>query len=264
MVLFNGELMDEGAALVSLRNKDVQLGLSVFETMLAVDGVVRGGDLHMERLQVGVERLGIHFLGCFEGEGGVDVLGDVGLLLSANGLDEGRVKVRVTVMCDFYLIEAEDAPVRGEVCRVMLSDFVRNERSPLVGVKCGSYAENILAMVEGQKAGFDEVIFLNSQGDVAECATANVFVVKGGALYTPDLGSGCLPGVTRELVMGFARGLGFEVHEGVVSLAFLLDADEVFLTNTLIGVQAVSCVGDLEFEGVPGVVTRRVREAYLG
>lgn len=260
-VIFNGELVAEGAALVSLGNKDVQLGLSVFETMLAVDGEVRGWGLHMDRLWAGVDRMGIR-----EGEGlrDGDLLERVGDLLLANGLDEGRVKVRVTVICDFYLIEAEEAPVRGEVCRVMLSDYVRNERSPLVGVKCGSYAENVMALSAGREAGFDEVVFLNSEGDVAECATANVFVVKGGVLYTPDLGSGCLPGVTRELVMEAARRIGVIVHEGLVSLAFLLDADEVFLTNTLIGVQAVSCIGDLEFEVVPGVMTLKIREEYLG
>jgi len=255
-VIFNGELVGEDAAVVSFRNKDVQLGLSVFETMLASEGEIKGFDLHVERLQDGLERLGI---GMME----VDLAEDVRTLLAANDLDDKRAKVRITAIVDFYMIEAEVAQERSEVCAVVLSEFIRNERSPVVGIKCGSYAENIMALHEAQQAGVDEVIFLNSVGDVAECATANVFIVKDGELFTPDLESGCLPGVTRELVMRAARVLGMNVSEGTVSLADLLDADEVFLTNTQIGVQAVSSIGDLELDECPGAVTKVVRAAYL-
>lgn len=257
-VIFNGELVNEDAAQVSFRNKDVQLGLSVFETMLAIDGEIKGFDLHMDRLQDGLERLGV---GMME----VDFLGlleNVRTLLAANDLNDGRAKVRITAIVDFYMLEAEVAQVRDEVCAVVLSEFIRNERSPVVGIKCGSYAENIMALHEAREAGVDEVIFLNSQGDVAECATANVFIVKDGELFTPDLESGCLPGVTRELVMKAARVQGMNVSEGTVSLADLLDADEVFLTNTQIGVQAVSGIGDLELDECPGAVTKMVKSAY--
>ncbi len=155
------------------------------------------------------------------------------------------------------------APLRSEVSAVVLSEFIRNERSPVAGIKCGSYAENIMALHEAKQAGVDEVIFLNSVGDVAECATANLFIVKDGELFTPDLESGCLPGVTRELVMRAARRVAMNVSEDTVSLADLLDADEVFLTNTQIGVQAVSSIGDLELNECPGAVTKMVRAAYL-
>ncbi len=255
-VIFNGELVNEDAAQVSFRNKDVQLGLSVFETMLAMKGEIKGFDLHMDRLQDGLARLGIQMME-------VDLLENVRTLLAANDLNNERVKVRITAIVDFYMIDAEVASVRSEVCTVVLSEFIRNERSPVAGIKCGSYAENIMALHEAHEAGVDEVIFLNSQGDVAECATANVFIVKDGEMFTPELESGCLPGVTRELVMRGARDLGLSVSEEKVSLEDLLDADEVFLTNTQIGVQAVSSIGDLELDECPGVVTKMVRAAYL-
>tara|TARA_B110000908_G_scaffold77912_1_gene93657 strand:- start:8548 stop:9327 length:780 start_codon:yes stop_codon:yes gene_type:complete len=255
-VIFNGELVDEDAAQVSFRNKDVQLGLSVFETMLANHGEIKGFDLHVVRLQAGLERLGINMMEA-------DLAGDVNTLLAANDLNDERVKVRITAICDLYMIEADVAPLRSEVSAVVLSEFIRNERSPVAGIKCGSYAENIMALHEAHQAGVDEVIFLNSVGDVAECATANLFIVKDGELFTPDLESGCLPGVTRELVMRAARRVAMNVSEDTVSLADLLDADEVFLTNTQIGVQAVSSIGDLELNECPGAVTKMVRAAYL-
>jgi branched-subunit amino acid aminotransferase/4-amino-4-deoxychorismate lyase len=196
------------------------------------------------RLQAGLERLGINMMEA-------DLAGDVNTLLAANDLNDERVKVRITAICDLYMIEADVAPLRSEVSAVVLSEFIRNERSPVAGIKCGSYAENIMALHEAHQAGVDEVIFLNSVGDVAECATANLFIVKDGEL------------LTRELVMRAARGVAMNVSEDTVSLADLLDADEVFLTNTQIGVQAVSSIGDLELNECPGAVTKMVRAAYL-
>lgn len=258
-VIVNGELYDEAEASVSLLNKDMQLGLSVFETMLAVGGVIDGFDLHLVRFQNGLDRLGIEV-------DGFDLLGGcVGELLEENGLVDKRVKVRMTAMSEFYWIEAHEVAERAEVCSVVLSEFALNERSPVAGIKCGSYAMNYMALHEAQAAGVDEVVFLNSVGEVAEAATANVFMVKDGVLITPRLESGCLPGVTRALVLERASAAGVEVEEErAVSLEELLDADEVFLTNTNIGVQAVERIGELELGDCPGEVTKRVRELYLG
>ena len=253
----NGELCDVEDAKVSLLNKDIQLGLTVFETMLALDGEIDGFELHLKRLQSGLERLGIeisHF----------DLLEEhVRNLLGENGLLQKRAKVRITAMNELCWIEAQEVDVRSEVCSVVLSESILNERSTVAGIKCGSYAENFLGLHEAQQAGADEVIFLNSIGEVAEAATANVFIVKDGVIYTPHLESGCLPGVTRELVIQRARKAGLSVEVAAVQLEDLLDADEVFLTNTQIGVQAVDRIGELEVRFCPGEVTQKVREFYL-
>lgn len=255
--MVNGELCDVEDAQISLLNKDMQLGLSVFETMLAVCGEIDGFGLHMIRFQKGLERLGIEVTG-------FDLLEEnVRTLIRENYLLEGRARVRITAFDKLCWIEAHEAPVRDEVCSVILSDFVLNDRSPLAGVKCGSYAGNFLALHEANHAGADEVISLNTSGEVAEAATANVFLVKKGVVYTPRLESGCLPGVTRELVIQRARGAGLEVKEAVISLEDLLNADEVFLTNTQIGVQGVLRIGELEVGSSMGEVTKVVRRIYL-
>ena len=258
-VIMNGELCDVEDAKVSLLNKDMQLGLSVFETMLALDGKIDGFELHLNRLQRGLERLGIE-IPYF------DLLEEnVRDLLRENELLEKRAKVRITAMNQLCWIEAQEAAERSAVCSVVLSDFVLNERSAVAGIKCGSYAENFLALNEAQQAGVDEVIFLNSIGEVAEAATANVFMVKDGVLMTPRLESGCLPGVTRALVIQRAKKADLVVRETAVQLEDLLEADEVFLTNTQIGVQAVDRIGELEFAAgfCPGDVTQKVKEIYL-
>ncbi len=256
-VIVNGKLCDAESAQVSLLNKDMQLGLSVFETMLAVGNEVDGFELHMRRFQSGLDRLGMeipHF----------DLLEEnVRDLLRENSLDEKRARVRITALNELCWIEAHEAPVRSDVCSVILSENILNERSAVAGIKCGSYAENYLALHEAQDAGADEVVFLNTLGEVAEAATANVFIVKDGVIFTPNLESGCLPGVTRELVIYRSLKAGLEVNESVVSLEELLNADEVFLTNTQIGVQAVLRIGELELGDEVGDVTKVVREIYL-
>jgi branched-chain amino acid aminotransferase len=258
-VIVNGELCDAGDAMVSLLSKDVQLGLTVFETMLAVEGEIDGFELHMNRLQDGLGRLGIEI-------SELNLLGEhVRSLLGENFLLEKRARVRLTAMSGLYWIEASEAAVRDTEVSVILSEFVLNERRVTAGIKCGSYAENVLALREGQMAGVNEVILLNTKGEVAEAATANVFIVKDGEIMTPALDSGCLPGVTRELVMQRARRAGMKVSEEKIALEDLLDADEVFLTNTQIGVQGVTRIGDLEYAAESGMdeVTRRVRAIYL-
>ena len=168
-------------------------------------------------------------------------------------------------MSGTYCIESQEATARSAEVSVILSEYVLNERRVTAGIKCGSYAENVLALREGQIYGANEVILLNTRDEVAEAATANVFIVKDGEIVTPALDSGCLPGVTRELVIKRARRAGMKVSEEKISLEDLLDADEVFLTNTQIGVQGVTRMGDLEYAAESGMdeVTRRVRAIYL-
>lgn len=260
-VIVNGEICEAEGAKVSLLSRDMQLGLTVFETMLAVDGEIDGFELHMDRLQNGLGRLGIEI-------SDFNQLGEqVQSLLEANFLLEkgARARVRLTAMSGLYWIEAGEATVRSAEVSVILSEYFLNERRITAGIKCGSYAENVLALREGQIAGAGEVILLNTRDEVVEAATANVFIVKDGEIVTPALDSGCLPGVTRELVIMRARRAGLKVSEEKISLEDLLDADEVFLTNTQIGVQGVTRMGDLEYAAESGMdeVTRSVRRIYL-
>lgn len=104
---------------------------------------------------------------------------------------------------------------------------------------------------------------LNERGDVAEGASANVFIVAKGVLVTPPLRDGILPGVTRALVLERARELGIEVLEQSIRVRTLLGADEAFITSTLKEVMPIATVdGGAIGSGRPGPVTKRLQEAY--
>ena len=98
---------------------------------------------------------------------------------------------------------------------------------------------------------YDEALFVNTTGNLCEAATANVFLIKDGALLTPSLDSGCLPGVTRELVIELAMEAGITVREDSLQLDDLQRADESFLTSSTRGVVPVTQFEGREFKAGP-------------
>jgi branched-chain amino acid aminotransferase len=91
---------------------------------------------------------------------------------------------------------------------------------------------NLTWLEAAQSRGFDEAILLNERGEVAECTSANIFIANGSQVWTPPLGSGCLPGITREVLLGGIHVPGFEIGEKTLMPADLESADEVFITST--------------------------------
>src|SRR4029079_3524729 len=94
---------------------------------------------------------------------------------------------------------------RSRTVKVVTVPWPRNERSVLRGAKCSSYASNMLALGAAHEHGAGEAALANTRGELCEGATTNVFVVRRGRAITPPLSSGCLPGITRELVLELCR-----------------------------------------------------------
>jgi branched-subunit amino acid aminotransferase/4-amino-4-deoxychorismate lyase len=260
----NGQWLDPQDFLSSPMDRGSIHGLGLFETMLAIDGVLLFADRHLARLRSGYEKLGwpSEFPAIHEIAAG---------LLAENGLATGRARVRLTVTGGsgpihdltpgadrLVWLSAFPALVPPESLSACISPWPRNEHSPLVGLKCASYSENLIALDHARRMGFDETIFLNTAGHLCEAATANLFLVRNGTLLTPPLDSGCLPGITRELVIELAADTGIPCEVSNLTAGELEAADEVFLTSSTIGVLPVFRLGH---RAIPtGPVTRRLRE----
>jgi branched-chain amino acid aminotransferase len=134
----------------------------------------------------------------------------------------------------------------------------RNERSAVAGLKTTSYAENVVALAYAAERDASEALMPNTHGQLCEGTGSNVFVVLDGVLTTPPLSSGCLAGVTRELVLEWC---GAEEHE--LPMEALLTADEVFLTSSTRNVQPVERVDDHQVPQAPGEITKRIQEVFL-
>jgi branched-subunit amino acid aminotransferase/4-amino-4-deoxychorismate lyase len=122
----------------------------------------------------------------------------------------------------------------------VFSSVRRNQSSPLSRVKCLSYADNVLARLEARRRGADEAVLLNTAGEVCCASAANLFVVKGGALVTPPVEGGALPGVTRRCLLELAAARGIDAREAPLLPEDLSGADEAFLTNTVVGVAGLT------------------------
>jgi branched-chain amino acid aminotransferase len=127
---------------------------------------------------------------------------------------------------------------------------------------CGQYLNSILAKVETAKAGYDEAILLDQDGNVSEGSGENVFVVRDGHISTPSAASCILDGITARSVVQIAADLGFTVAQRHISRGELYQADEVFLTGTAAEIVPVREVDDHQL-GPPGELTQAIQKRFF-
>jgi branched-chain amino acid aminotransferase len=108
----------------------------------------------------------------------------------------------------------------------------RHAASRFAGTKVTSWAMNLTMYDDAHDHGFDEVVLLNERDEVSECTSANIFIADGNQVWTPPLSSGCLPGITRELLLTEIRVPGIRVGEKDLTLSDLEAAGEVFITSS--------------------------------
>ena len=132
---------------------------------------------------------------------------------------------------------------------------------PHVAKATGIYLNSMLAVTEAINAGYEEAIMLTHDGYVADGSGENVFVVKDGVIYTPDLSAGILSGITRNTIIQIAQDQGYTVVEKNLIRSDLLIADEVFMCGTAAEVTPVREIDDVEI-GV-GEITKAIQKAYL-
>jgi branched-chain amino acid aminotransferase len=134
---------------------------------------------------------------------------------------------------------------------VVVVPWTRNERSAVAGLKTTSYAENVVALARAHEHGASEALLANTRDELCEGTGSNVVVVLDGATVTPPLDSGCLAGITRELLLEWARGEGVAIEERAIGMAELARAQEVLLTSSTRHVQPAHRVADRGLEPGP-------------
>ncbi|NHC46087.1 4-amino-4-deoxychorismate lyase [Motilibacter sp. K478] len=245
-------------ARVSALDSGLTIGDGVFETVRVDAGTPLALTRHLDRLAASALRLGIRPPAADAVRTGVGQL-----LAAAPRAPRQRLRVTVTAgpgplgpgrgtgPATLVLAVAALAELPAHAA-VVTSPFVRNERSPLAAVKSVSYAESAWLLAEARRRGADETLVANTRGELCEGAAANVFVVLGGRLVTPPLSSGCLPGITRALVLETTGAV-----EETFPYAALADVEEAFLTSSLRHVTSVARIDDRLLMAP----TRRTREA---
>lgn len=219
-------------------------GWGVFSTIKVVDGVLFAFPRHWARMRRDADLMRVLF------PWSPDEMEEMLLsLVSANGAYNSTLRVAIIrnkgtmwegpgVARDIDLVAfTANRNEWGEACRLGIVPNARFAASPFAGTKVTSWAMNLIWYEEAHLRGQDEVILLNERGEVSECTSANVFAVfsqDGGheVLTPPIASSGCLPGVTRELLLEEIKVPGIAVKEQVLQLSDLEAAEGVFITSS--------------------------------
>jgi branched-chain amino acid aminotransferase len=279
-IWMNGELIDWADAKIHVGAHGLHYGSGVFEGVRAYEtpkgsAIFRLTD-HLQRLQNSARLLNMTL------PFSVDELRAASMdLVAANGVAECYLRpiaffgygelgvaatgnpVDVAIMSwpwGTYL--GADGLKNGIRAKVSSWTRVGPNVIPHVAKATGIYLNSMLAVMEANRAGYDEAILLTDDGFIADGSGENVFIVKDGTIYTPDLSASILPGITRDTIIQIAQDLGYSVVEKQLIRTDLYLADEVFMTGTAAEVTPLREVDDQKI-GPPGPVTLAIQKAYL-
>jgi len=268
-VYLNGELVPASQATVSVSDAGLLHGASVFTTMLARNGVVFRLAGHLKRLFDTVEILGLRTDATIE-----ELTAAADALLQANELASARMRITLTpgslrgTRCT-TLVTADPLPDYPRCwyedgIDVVVSSFKQSANDVTYGRKTGCYLPRVLARQEAAGKGAEEALWFTASNELAEACFNNVFLVLAGKVVTPPVDTPALPGIVRQAVIELCGGLDIDCDaEGKLTVREMLDADEVFLTGSCMGIRPVvrierHAVGQEK----PGEVTKRIALAY--
>ena len=273
IVNLNAKLLPRSQAKISPFDHGFLYGYGLFETIRAYSGHIFRLSAHVERLTRSAAQLSIPLSAselkkaCYN-------------TLKANKLSDARIRLTVSmgegeatpdppkhprptvlIIATNYTPPSDRVYRRGY--RAIVASMRQNSQSPISRLKTSNYLNNILARKEAKEKGADEAILLNDKGFLCEGSASNIFLVSKGKLITPNAESGCLPGITRRVVIELATELNISVTERQIRLEELLNADEAFFTSSLIEMMPLTEVdGKTIGSGTRGRVSERLMRAY--
>lgn len=250
---FNGEIFHSEEAILKASNRNFRYGDGVFESMRWENGTVSLLNFHAERLQKSMELLKM--------EGGKrfseSFLQDkIESLLRRNSLRDQACRVRLSVFRDgeglytpsthesAYLLEVATLDKVSNVhnqAGLIIDVFTDHKKSAnaLANIKSANALLYVLASIYRKKHALDDVLLINEQGFLVESANSNIFIWYRNQLYTPALSEGCVDGVMRRSIIEFAAANDIEIIEAQINTQILNEAEEIFLTNAVHGMQCV-------------------------
>ncbi len=239
-LLHNGEIRGTSETLVAPGQVGFMNGWGIFSTIRVKSGVLFALARHYRRMRHDAERLHVPFeisedelerqlLRLVEANQAQNATLRVVVVRNHGGLFEGPALSRASDVIAF----TADLSQWGPGANLMYVPHGRHAASAFAGAKVTSWAQNLTWNEEAHQRGLDEVILLNEHGQVSECTSANIFVIRGNEVWTPTLeGSGCLPGVTRAILLEEIEVPGVSIRERDFLPQDLESADQVFMTST--------------------------------
>jgi branched-chain amino acid aminotransferase len=275
-IYINGILLPKEEARISVFDHGLLYGDGVFEGIRVYGGNVFLLDEHVKRLYESAQAIRLEIPLSPQ-----EMIDAVNNTVKANQIEAGYVRLVVTrgagtlgldirrtsdpqviIIADTITMYPQE--IYEEGMNLVTASTIRNHPQALSPkIKSLNYLNNILAKIEGTDTGSVEALMLNHKGEVAECTSDNIFIVKNGDIKTPSTDSGILEGITRNAVIRLARGVGLCVEETTLTRHDIYVADECFLTGTAAEVIAVvSLDGRTIGDGNPGPITQDLRRGF--
>jgi branched-chain amino acid aminotransferase len=261
-LLHNDEIRDAGDLIVSPGQVGLLNGWGVFSTIRVCDGVLFAWERHWARMQEDARKLRVPFppaeswlherlLKLVDANRAFNSTLRVAIVRNQGGMWQGPAAVHPFDAIAFTA-EINDW---GDTLRLGLVKNARYAANEFAGTKMLSWAENLTWYERAHEQGFDEVLLLNERGEVCELTSANIFAVHDDRVTTPPLSSGCLPGVTRAVLVELGH-----VHEETLFPADLESADEIFVSSTTRGLLPVASIDGLKIRLGKTVTARLLSE----
>jgi branched-chain amino acid aminotransferase len=239
LILYNGRIILATEAFGRAGQVGLLSGWGVFSTLRMMQGIPFAFDRHWHRMSKDAARLNVKLPA-----NPWQVEEDLRRLAAANRAPASTLRLAVvrnsggmwtgpgtTGESDLVAMTA-DSKDWGDSARLMVQPNGRFAAGEFAGAKILSWAHNLTWAERASLDGFDEAILLNEHGRVSECTSANIFAIYGNDVLTPPLSDGCLPGITREVLLGEIQVPGVRVLERGLTLEDLYLADEVCITST--------------------------------
>jgi branched-subunit amino acid aminotransferase/4-amino-4-deoxychorismate lyase len=234
-LLVNGKLIEEPLSLPF--SLSFIRGDGLFETILGLDEKIIAWHRHYERLAKSAEKLLITIPPRIDIEVGINQL--------LSGV-VGKSRIRVAVLADGNWLIASEQVTEDKLPSLIKMNQVLNSNSPMSGIKSISYGQSMMAVRLAQSRGYTDGVYLNENQHVVETGSANIVILKDQQFITPSLESGCLPGITRQILIK-----NFVISERLFTWEQMLDSDAIFLCSSIRLLAPVGKVEDKLFESNP-------------
>ena len=248
---FNGFLYLENEKVFTVKNRAFKYGDALFESIRIIDGQPCNVEDHFIRLKKGMEVLKMRSANISFN----DLKSQMHKLIEKNHIRKGG-RIRLTVFRSgeglytpenegkSYVVEAEPFKDNNYVLNenglsIDVYNDLRRHRNLLSQIKTTNNIPHVLAGIYKKENDLDDCIILNDQGRIVEALSSNIFLYKNNNLYTPSIDEGCMDGIMRKQVLRIAKEMNINVFEGMLNGSMLLQADELFLTNAIKGLEWV-------------------------
>jgi len=277
VIYLNKTMVEAAKARVAPVSSAMLYGRGVFTSVAIYNGKPFQWPNHWDRLATHAKKLNVELGSCtFKSVGEA-----LRKLINVNQVSKGRAHVILLARgdrdfwkpkplterlsgrkTDLLIMTAEPLDVPASGLSIAVSPYRGNTFSPLTNVKSLNYLDRVLSREEAKSRDFDEAVMLNERGEIVSATLANIFWTKNGTIHTPALSTGAVAGTTRGAVIDIATKSFIPLVEGIYEMSDLVDAEEIFLSSSALGVVPVTTFDFRRYSIAPGSLVATIRNAF--